>query len=260
MNNFTTCIFLNTKSEYDLYRFKNILSPSIKFLKNKMLIVNQMIDDLNIYTDYKIVTDDEIFINTNINGYKKQMMLKLYVSKLIDTSYYLILDSDVYVNKPFELNDLFIDGKIALSIFCADTLFLDIKRYNICCQTKWIYDSLKLQDKKIENLKFPLFYGVTPSLLITREVKNLLKLFDNKNENFLDYYANENNCGSEYSNYYIYVNNKDLYKDDSKKTLTSAVWNNTESIYDLDKNAFFWIIQSNTHIDNEFLFKFLNKI
>jgi hypothetical protein len=36
MRTFTTVICLNTNSEYDVTRFNSVLSPSIKFIKNKI--------------------------------------------------------------------------------------------------------------------------------------------------------------------------------------------------------------------------------
>ena len=256
MNTFTTCIFLNTKNEYDVFRFKHILSPSIEFITDKILIVNEITDEIKEFKNYKILLDNDIIIiNNNISNYSKQMMLKLYISKYIKTSHYLILDSDIYVTKKFKFEDLFTDGKIILSIFDAD-VYLNIDKYENCHQTKWILDTFKLHNK---NIKSHFYYGVTPSLLITNEVKELLNFLDNKFCNFLNYFGTANIYGSEYSNYFVYVNDKDLYKPDYGKNLVSAVWKPEDSIYHLNNESVFWIIQSNTNIDNKFLLKYLNK-
>lgn len=253
---FTTCIFLNTENSYDVFRFKNILAPSITFLENKILVVNKYIDDLKEYPEYKIILDDEIFIS-NLHSYNKQMMLKLYVSKFISTTHYLILDTDIYVNKKFEFNDFFKNGKITLSVF--DCLkYFKFKKYNTCQQTKWLFDTFRLQEKTIKDIEKPLFYGVTPALLITQEVKNLLQYLENKYGDFLKYYESNDNCGSEYTNYYVYINKKKLYcSPRSTKHFVSAVWSKNDSLYKLNKKSYFWVIQSTAKIDNEHLFYYL---
>jgi len=245
-NTYSTCIFLNTKNRYDIYRFENVLSPSAKFLDNKILVVNEYSDFLNKYKDYKIILDKDIFPHS-FSNYRKQMMLNLYVSKLINTSHYLILDSDIYINKQFDFKDFFTDGKIVFSLFDALGGFFDIKNYDKCNQTKWIFDTIPLHNKKIEDIKRPLCYGVTPALLVTDEVKN-----------FVDFFENNDNCGSEYSNYYTYVNDKDLYKlDKSKEHFVNAIWSTDQPLSSLNKNSYFWVIQSNLKIDNNYILEFI---
>lgn len=253
---FTTCVFLNTDSEYDLFRFKNILAPSIHFLNNKVLVVNKYIDALKEFNDYKIILDDEIFVST-LDSYNKQMMLKLYIAKHIKTTHYLILDTDIYVNKKFEYEDFFKNDKITLSVF--DCLhYFKIKKYNTCQQTKWLFDTFKLHGVSVNEIKKPLYYGVTPAILITDEVKNLIKFLDEKYDNFLNFFETNENCGSEYTNYYVYVNNKRLYDSPrSTKHFVSAVWSNNDSLYKLNKKSYFWVIQSTTKTDNYHLYYYL---
>lgn len=256
-NTYSTCIFLNTKNRYDIYRFENVLSPSAKFLDNKILVVNEYSDFLNKYKDYKIILDKDIFPHS-FSNYRKQMMLKLYVSKYINTSHYLILDSDIYINKQFDFKDFFTDGKIVFSLFDALGGFFDIKNYDKCNQTKWIFDTIPLHNKKIEDIKRPLCYGVTPALLVTDEVKNLISYLENEFGDFVDFFENNDNCGSEYSNYYTYVNDKDLYKlDKSKEHFVNAIWSADQPLSSLNKNSYFWVIQSNLRIDNNYILEFI---
>lgn len=258
-NTYSTCVFLNTRNRYDVFRFENVLAPSAKFLNNKILIVNEYFDFLKKYNDYRIILDKDIFISS-LPSYRKQMMLKLYISKFIETSHYLILDSDIYINNKFDFKDFFTDGKIVFSLFDALGGFFDIKNYDKCNQTKWIFDTIALHNKKIEEIKRPLCYGVTPALLITQEVKNLLIYLENEFDNFLDYYEHNDNCGSEYTNYYTFVNDKDLYKlDKNKEHFVNAIWSKDQSLDSLNKNSYFWVLQSNLKIDNNYILDYLKK-
>lgn len=254
---FTTCIFLNTKSDYDVYRYNNILYPSLKFLNNKILIVPDLRDDLNLDESYTVLYDKDILGIDFPPVYIKQHLLKLYVAKFINTTHYLILDSDIFVNKKFKFTDFFTDDKISLFIYDGRG-YLNEESYNDCCHTKWIIDSLKVLGKTHKDIKFPFCYGVTPGLFITKEVNELLGVLDSKHGNFLKFFI-ENPLGMEYSYYYIHVHEKNLYCLDYSKNFVSAVWSPDDSLTDLDNDSVFWVIQSNTKIDNKVLENFLHQ-
>ena len=57
---FTTCIFLNTKSDYDVYRYNNILYPSLQFLTNKLLIIPHFRNDVKLDDSYSVLYDRDI--------------------------------------------------------------------------------------------------------------------------------------------------------------------------------------------------------
>lgn len=252
---FTTCIFLNTKSDYDVYRYNNIQYPSLKFLSNKILIIPEFRKDLKLDDSYIVLYDKDILGIDFPPIYIKQHLLKLYVSKFINTSHYLILDSDVYVNKIFKFNDFFTDDKI--SLFLYDGIgYLNDETYIDSCHTKWILESLKVLGKTVDDIKSPFCYGVTPGLFITKEVKELLEFLNLKYNNFIEFFI-KNPVGMEYSYYYIHVHEKNLYCIDYSKKFVSAVWSPDDLISNLDGEAIFWVIQSNTKIDNKILEKFL---
>jgi|688.fasta_scaffold76318_6 hypothetical protein len=256
-DSFTTCIFLNTKSEYDVYRYNNILYPSLMFLTNKVLIIPHFRNDLKLDDSYKILYDKDVLGVDYSPIYIKQHLLKLYVSKFISTNYYLILDSDIYINKTFELKDFFTDGKI--SLFVYDGIgYLNDKVNHDSCHTKWIIETLNVLGKTVDQIKSPFCYGVTPGLFITKEVIELLELLNLKYNNFVKFFM-ENPFGMEYSYYYIHVYGKNLYCLDYSKKFVSAVWSPDDSILKLDKDSIFWVIQSNTKIDNKTLEDFIFK-
>jgi len=256
-DSFTTCIFLNTKSEYDVYRYNNILYPSLMFLTNKVLIIPHFRNDLKLDDSYKILYDKDVLGVDYSPIYIKQHLIKLYVSKFISTNYYLILDSDIYVNKTFELKDFFTDGKI--SLFVYDGIgYLNDKVNHDSCHTKWIIETLNVLGKTVDQIKSPFCYGVTPGLFITKEVIELLELLNLKYNNFVKFFM-ENPFGMEYSYYYIHVYGKNLYCLDYSKKFVSAVWSPDDSILKLDKDSIFWVIQSNTKIDNKTLEDFIFK-
>jgi len=254
---FTTCIFLNTKSDYDVYRYNNILYPSLKFLTNKILVIPHFRNDLKLDDSYNILYDKDILGVDYSPVYIKQHLLKLYVSKFISTSHYLILDSDIYINKIFDFKDFFTDDKISLFIYDGFG-YLNDKTNSDLCHTKWIIDTLKVLGKTIDQIKSPFCYGVTPGLFITKEVIELLEFLNLKYNNFVNFFM-ENPLGMEYSYYYIHVYDKNLYCLDYSKNFVSAVWSTEDSILNLNKDAIFWVIQSNTKIDNKILEDFIFK-
>ena len=254
---FTPVIFLNTKSEYDVIRFNTILSPSIKFLSHKVLVIPEMVETLQLDDSYRIIYDcDIIKTSASYPNYRKQCLLKLYVANHIDTTHYLILDSDIYVNKPFFWDEFFnANGQITLFVYDADG-YLDKTKMDTCCHTKWIFDALSVYNKTLDDISRPLYYGVTPGLLITEQVKQILKFFGEYHPNFVEFYG-EFYMGCEYSYYYLHVNRKNLYVADYSKQWISGVWTDKNSLDDLNPHTNFWIIQSTRQYDNKFLLNFL---
>jgi hypothetical protein len=227
------------------------------FLTNKVLIIPHFRNDLKLDDSYKILYDKDVLGVDYSPIYIKQHLLKLYVSKFISTNYYLILDSDIYINKTFELKDFFTDGKI--SLFVYDGIgYLNDKVNHDSCHTKWIIETLNVLGKTVDQIKSPFCYGVTPGLFITKEVIELLELLNLKYNNFVKFFM-ENPFGMEYSYYYIHVYGKNLYCLDYSKKFVSAVWSPDDSILKLDKDSIFWVIQSNTKIDNKTLEDFIFK-
>lgn len=249
MRTFTTVICLNTNSEYDVTRFNSVLSPSIKFIKNKILVIPRYVDFLDT-EGYKVITDKAVLGDVEIDNYKKQHLLKLYISKYIDTTHYLILDSDIYVNKKFDFEDFFDGDKIQLFIkdeydnVSGDEITLDI------WHVEWIRGAMKVLNKRPVK---PFHYGVTPGLFITNEARSLITLLEAKFGNFIEYYKT-NEAGCEYSLYYLFVNGKGYYKEEMKHI--SALWCSHNKLEDLSRTATFWIIQSNTKINNSLVYDY----
>ncbi len=250
-DNLTIVVFLNTKSKYDINRFNNTFMPSFRKLKaNFLLVIPEFNSDLKIDNNYHIFYDRIVITNLKCEGYTRQLLLKLYISHLIKTEFYLILDIDVILNKPFKLSDIFYDEKIILHIWNG-IIYTDKKQYLKEYNTTWIIDSSRVLGIDLKSIPNPFNYSVTPALLITKEVRNLLVFLDKKYFCFSDYFATNSNCGTEYGLYYLFIKDKGLYLEHSEN-MVDAIWfkKDLNKIYELDNNSIFWVIQSSTTISN----------
>lgn len=161
----------------DIYMAINILFPSIiKFfnlsqLSNLFIILNKsdkhifelyMKDKYIVELKIKIIYEDELLDIKNIyNTYYLQMLLKLLVSKRIETDFYLTLDADIYFCKDCDINN-FISGDKA----CYNKSKLKKKN-------KWI--------NRVENelnIKINIQTNQTPFVFKTQLVKNMLDNVD----------------------------------------------------------------------------------
>jgi hypothetical protein len=261
---------LPTKGELDIYKAFNILIPSIE----KYFDLNDLAKFYIIYnnSDYNIIHSWVNKSNTNLHiecinetdilrdnasfyklsGWRKQQLLKLEISKLIKTEYYLTLDSDLFVIKKCGLNNFFIDNKI-------------IYNHSLLCHREWWEASSKLLNCDFELYKNRFTFSVTPCILVTNIVQELLDYL-----NLSDYNIFTNNTfigWSEYTLYWIFAVQKDydklFYMDDKYKYTYSiygfCIWHplNTKNIpyiYELilnnniNNNCFFSLVQSNTNI------------
>lgn len=258
MNTFSIVIPINTKSEYDVERFNKVLAPSLKFTKcPKIVIIPRECDELQLDDTYTVLLDHNV-VNTppRCSGYFKQCLLKLYVARQIQTTHYLLLDSDLYVNRPFEFSEFFNeDGEIVLFIYDASQ-HLDKTQYDTCCHVKWLYDTLTYINKDPKTVLWKFHYGVTPALMIADEVKQMLNTLETNHPTFVKDFVT-GNIGTEYMHYYIHVNGKYLYNDTVTKTFCSGLWNPDEPVSQLRKTDTFWIIQSNLNMNNDEVLQFV---
>lgn len=257
-DDFTIVVFLNTKSNYDVNRFNTIFSPSFKTLKNKCLIIPELVEDLILDSSYKIIYDSEVILDFMCEGYIRHLLLKLYISRFIKTKYYLILDSDIILNKLFRLDDFFYNDKITLHIWNGIN-YIDKNNYLKEFNTTWVIDSARVLGIELKKINNPFYYSVTPALLHTCEAQELLLFLEYKYHDFVNYFKKNTNCGTEYGLYYLYTKDKNLYiqSDDS---LVDAIWykKDLSKIDNLDKNSIFWVLQSSTKISNEELLRHNN--
>jgi len=255
---FSIVILINTKSEYDVERFNKVLAPSLKFVNcPKVLIIPRLCEELQLDDTYTVLIDHNV-VNTptRCSGYFKQCLLKLYISRQIKTTHYLLLDSDIYVNRKFEFSEFFNDDDEIILFVYDGSQHLDKSQYYTSCHVKWLYDSLTYLNKDPKTVLWKFHYGVTPALMITSEVNELLDTIERDHSTFVKDFVG-GNIGTEYTHYYLHVNGKHLYSEDLTKTFCSGLWNLNEPESQLRKNDTFWIIQSNLKMNNAEVLKFV---
>lgn len=140
---------------------------------------------------------DETLIYKDIEDWYKQQILKLTIAYLIETEYYLIVDSDIYLTQNLSYNDLFYKGKVK---YHSETW--KNKNYS-----KWWINScrvLNVQENKIIRKKDLMSF--VPQIMCTNIVKELLSS--------IDILTIEKEKFTEFTIYWLYIlknNYKDLY-------------------------------------------------
>ena len=152
-----------------------------------------LINKINIKDDikFKIIKDSEIYPNyssNKINSYYLQMFMKLKISNMIETEFYLTLDADIFFCGKTDINDLVKENK---AIY---------QKYN--CNDVWTVRSIKYLEYQNNENKI---INQTPFIFVNKLVKKLL------NEvNVEDAILNKK-C-SEYSLYYIFLLKNNLFE------------------------------------------------
>ena len=188
--------FLIITRQKDIYYFQYELKKK-KYISNNIKIINE-----------------ETIFNKKFNSdYKNQLqiILKLYTSFIIKTDLYITLDSDMYLTRKISMTDIIVDKKPIVN-------FEKIK-----CHVGW-HDS----SKKILNINLNEnddCIGVTPSILYTKFVRQLLK----------EHEKNILLCPklfTEYSLYSLFITHKyniNLEKLYYRKNLyNNCIWNKTD--------------------------------
>lgn len=195
-----------------------------------------------------IIEDDLVSPSYNFTSHRKQMLLKLLISKYINTELYLILDDDIITLTEFGYNDLFNGKKIKY-----------VAEGSIASQPQvWeaSRDLLRLE-KKTNIYKLNNTISVTPQIIITSVVKDMMNYLLDKYGNYHNLYEEMTRISwTEYTLYWLYLRYIDkkgvsYYK---KDTLTAA----NLMTYDKDfiqiirtaikeKPSYFMIIQSNVY-------------
>jgi hypothetical protein len=178
------------------------------------------------FIDENTLLDKNVF---DIEGWYKQQIIKLMVANVIQTKYYLVLDSDLYLNQLLRYEDLFYNNKLKYSQQPWQTV--NDKYYST--NSNWWISSCNILNYPVENLYDQKYLmGVTPQILITENVKNLIN-------HLKELYCSEwqkRICEmkfTEYTLYWIYLmknNLTELYSIDGKQ-----LWK-----HDLDRNILYY--------------------
>lgn len=172
--------------------------------------IKTQISDINICNKIEFINEESIQSKIPEKNWYYQQILKLKISQYIKTKYYLVLDIDMYLIKTLKMSDMFYENKI---IYTNEVFpFNNPPGYT---NKSWWENSCKLLDYNVEKLfHHHDLMGVTPQLLVTDIVCNLIELLKNK-FGVHDWENELVNCGfTEFSLYWIYViqtSQKDIY-------------------------------------------------
>jgi len=204
----------------------------------------------------KIIIINELLVYPNPishTGWHFQQVLKLYISKVIRTDYYIILDADCYLTKKIGYYDLFINKKPIVNITYKHT-------------NDWLLKSCKYFDLKYDDVSDDII-NVTPQLCSTRFVKELCEKHNNLPELI-------NNGCNEFWLYYCYIlkhyDFNDYFHVDKDARLgknfiwdTSHIKNNSiQETIDFqfnDPSTIFTLFQSNMHIHPQLYIPIINE-
>ena len=180
---------------------------------------------------FKFIEEESIiepYLN-NEKGWLKQQIIKLWIANIIETKNYLVVDSDIYLVKPLKYEDLFHYNKIKYSFEEYQTAN---DKYHSTNSNWWI-NSCKILNYPIEKLYNNKFLMcVTPQLLITNKVKELINYINNiYGDNWKKVICNMG--FTEYTLYWVYllmIDQTNLYT-----TGGDQIWK-----HDLERNILYY--------------------
>jgi hypothetical protein len=148
---------------------------------------------LNLLQKVKIIyITDLIFLNEiYISDWFSQQFAKIYISNIVTSKYYIVLDSKNIFIKNIDLTTFMTNDKINLHYSTHDEALLNY--YNNCFE----YFELTKYNPYTE----PLYIQTTtPFVLITKECKNLINFVENKEKNNLYYFFKSR----KYTEFFLY--------------------------------------------------------
>lgn len=150
---------------------------------------------------WRFIAEDKLLDKAIPPGWGRQQTVKLAVAMLITTDYYLIIDDDTYLTRPFSYVNLKDDGKLVMNRTLIDFPFFFL----------WSSRVLKCDMEKVQIEKWHM--AITPEIFVTSEVRALVKWLvttygDHKQ--WQRYLAN--NKYTEYCLYWIWLIMQDKHK------------------------------------------------
>ena len=200
----------------------------------------------------------------NAFKYAIQMTVKLLAAKIIQTRYYLVLDSDLILLRPLVVSELVVHSSHAI-----------YHHENRSVHTDWWIQSenfLNLTDDVNYNsrcLKEQQGFGVTPALLNTFGASLVLSDINNRN-NSSESETHWLTCfgkgcvWSEYTLYRLVLDKYDLFhqfhiRDDSSPLYCHCIWESSDLPFDvraaLSSDCIFSVVQSTSNINIKELFQ-----
>jgi FkbM family methyltransferase len=208
------------------------------------------------YINIIIYNEDDLYkFSPHIDGYTKQMMLKILVSKIIDTTHYLIIDPDCLMINKLSLNNLYYDNKVIIGFNLPNHYY----------HYFWLQNCMELLNfdkKKLENIEDTQIMGITPQIFYTHICKEILDFLEKKfTINFVEkiYEEGEKKRDRNTLKYYHYFTEYTIYwsfiiNNDYQNKLYHM--NTIDTLYKKEYDGFGW---SNNYEKNEEILGILNE-
>lgn len=258
----------NIEKEFD--RFNLLIKSLGKYNKNcigNIYVVSP--NKLNYKYDGKLnityLTERELIgfdFPDNITNYNRQQIIKLLISKCIDTDYYITFDCDNVCYREFSYDDFIINGKSINFSECNETIKNHFDNPEGNYQIDWLNNSSNMLGYGDFNFNEKSIYTVTPAILSKVVVVNILEMFSTTQE-FMNKF--QDSGSTEYGIYFSYLNANELtqkYYCDGDVTLKGfCVWgedtlDENEFIKSLNvNNGIFGVLQSTANINLNFVEK-----
>lgn len=194
-----------------------------------------------------IINEDQLNINNrNMNGWQKQQVIKLNISQVVKTEFYIVLDSDCYLTKKISLSDIYMNNKPIVAL---------IEKH----RNNWLLKSCAYFNINYENECPKNVMNVTPQILKTSIVKETIQICNVEK-------LIANGC-NEFWIYFCYILKKykfeDVYHVDENKQLHfGGCWvkENMKSLnieefikkQFADPNVILTLFQSNMYLDRNY--------
>ena len=282
----------------DLKRILEIQLPSFrKFLKledlHEFFIVSRKEDIETIrealnkeYSDFPFTYIDEKELIPQLKtfplhqftvhpGWIIQQLAKLELAKTIETDYFFSFETDLFLTKPFNYNNLFNEDKKLICSYYTDWEANITKDDWHIWSTALVLPGVEVFNLHPKNkneivdkeLKINKVMGVSPQVLITKEIKNLINhLEDTHKQNYIDLLLRSTrghpNTWTEYTLYWMwlyktekideyysfnppFISSNDLWGHRYRKGFGEKYFDEFDSLIMKNPNHYFNVVQSN---------------
>lgn len=155
------------------------------FLKNFIIIcplddmpqIKKHTDKYSNIIQFEFIDENLLLEDIEVKGWYKQQLIKLLVANHVETSNYLIVDSDMYLNQHLKYADLFDDKLIKYSF---EEYHTTNDMYH-STNSNWWESSANIVDFNINFIRESIdLMGVTPQLMIKDVVIELINFLTNR--------------------------------------------------------------------------------
>lgn len=227
----------------DVHTFFVILNKDDKDYFQSLMNIHVPLD---LQEKFKIILENDIMKYPIKNKkYSTQMMCKILMANYVKTKHYLVIDDDIIAIRKFGMNDIFVN-KITKQIrYTPDKTFNE----------RWWISSAEVLNM-LDELDKNNLMSVTPQILITKEVKNLMNYLYTLHGDWEHKLMYMKERWTEYTLYWMYLlkhNKLKLYK---KSVIplsdnSTNIWFNNNNLDESvkrmlqNKKQYFGVIQSN---------------